>query len=104
MANPFSAEDIAAGYATSRPAVHPRVMERVYRRLARSEPFSLALDIGCGAGLSTRALDGFAKKRIGLEPVEAMLRWASKVAPSAYFAAGAAEAIPLRDHCADLIT
>jgi ubiquinone/menaquinone biosynthesis C-methylase UbiE len=104
MANPFRAEDMAAGYATSRPAVHPRVMERVYRQLERSEPFSAALDIGCGAGLSTKALDGFAKKRIGLEPVEAMLRWAAKAMPSAYFAAGAAEAIPLREGCADLIT
>ena len=104
MANPFRAEDMAAGYATSRPAVHPRVMERVYRQLQRSEPFSVALDIGCGAGLSTKALAGFAKKRIGLEPAEAMLQWASTVAPGAYFAAGAAEAIPLRNSCADLLT
>lgn len=104
MANPFGAEDMAAGYAMSRPAVHPRVMERVYRMLERSEPFSVALDIGCGAGLSTKALEGFAKKRIGLEPVEGMLRWASKVAPGAYFAAGSAEAIPLREGGVDLIT
>lgn len=103
MANPFRAEDMAAGYATSRPAVHPRVMERVYRQLQRSEPFSVALDVGCGAGLSTKALDGIAKMRIGLEPAEAMLRWASRVAPEAYFAAGAAEALPLRGRAADLI-
>jgi ubiquinone/menaquinone biosynthesis C-methylase UbiE len=33
-----------------------------------------------------------------------MLRWASKIVPSADFAVGAAEAIPLRDRCMDLIT
>ena len=104
MGNPFRAEDMAAGYATARPAVHPRVIERVYKRLERSEPFSVALDIGCGAGLSTKALEGFAKARIGLEPVEGMLQWAAKVAPGAHFAAGSAEAIPLRDGGADLVT
>jgi SAM-dependent methyltransferase len=104
MANPFGTLDMAAGYATSRPDVHPRVIEQVGRQLGRTEPFQLALDVGCGAGVSTRALNGFARSCIGLEPMEAMLKWASTIVPSADFVVGTAEAIPLCDHSVDLIT
>jgi SAM-dependent methyltransferase len=104
MANPFATDDMAAGYATSRPEVHPRVLERVYQQLGRAGPFPRALDVGCGAGVSTRALSGFAERSIGLEPAEAMLQWASKLAPSADFMVGGAEAIPLRARSVDLIT
>lgn len=104
MESPFGTEDMAAGYATSRPAVHPRVIERVYGQLERTEPFQLALDIGCGSGISTQALTGFARRRVGLEPLEVMLKWASRLVPRADFVVGAAEAIPLLDHCADLVT
>jgi SAM-dependent methyltransferase len=102
--NPFGTDEMAAGYATSRPPVHPRVIEQVYQELGRTEPFARALDVGCGAGVSTRALTGFARNCIGLEPAEAMLKWAAALAPSADFAVGAAEALPLGDRTVDLIT
>src|SRR5690242_411549 len=104
MANPFGTDDMAAGYATSRPPVHRRILEQVCAVLERERPFRLALDVGCGAGVSTRALAGLAERAIGLEPVEPMLKHAAGVAPSASFIAGAAEAIPLRGHTVDLIT
>jgi SAM-dependent methyltransferase len=104
MTNPFGTDAMTAGYATCRPAVHARVVERACELLGRTAPFQLALDIGCGAGVSTTALTGCAQKCIGLEPVEAMLKWASTVAPFARFVVGTAEAIPLRDHSIDLIT
>ncbi len=104
MANPFDTDGMAAGYATSRPPVHARVMERVYRQLGRIEPFERALDVGCGAGVSTRALAGFAKTCVGLEPAEAMLKWAPTIAPSAKFVVGTGEVIPLRDGAVDLIS
>ena len=102
MSNPFGTDEMAAGYATSRPPVHPRVIEQVYQELGRTEPFRRALDVGCGAGVSTRALSGFAGKCIGLEPAEAMLKWAAALAPSADFAVGTAEALPLGDRTVDL--
>jgi SAM-dependent methyltransferase len=102
--NPFGTDDMAAGYATSRPPVHPRVIEQAYRQLGRTRPFERALDVGCGAGVSTKALGGFAKSCIGLEPAEAMLKWVATIAPSADFVVGAAEAIPLYDRSVDLIT
>ena len=94
---------MASGYAASRPPVHRRVMERAQRRLG-GRRFRRALDVGCGA----RDLDGRARRladrRIGIEPVEEMLRWAPGVAAEALFAAGTAEAIPVRDGSIDLIS
>jgi SAM-dependent methyltransferase len=104
MPNPFGTGDMAAGYATSRPPVHRRVIEQAFQQLARTGPFQRALDIGCGAGVSTQALLDFAGSCIGLEPSESMLKWAPKLAPSADFLVGSAEAIPLCSRAVDLIT
>lgn len=104
MENPFGTEQMAAGYATSRPPVHRRVIERAYRSLGRPAPFRRALDVGCGAGLSTRALDGFAAHAVGLEPAEAMLQWHAAVAPHADFLVGRAEALPVAHASVDLIS
>jgi ubiquinone/menaquinone biosynthesis C-methylase UbiE len=91
---------MAAGYARSRPPVHRRVLELALDRLGRTSTFRAALDIGCGAGVSTQALVGLAQRCIGLEPNVSMLR----LAAGAEFVAGAAEAIPLRHGSVDLIT
>jgi len=104
MSNLFGTDEMAAGYAWWRPPVHPLVMERVWRALKRGKPYGRALDVGCGAGLSTKVLHGFAEHAIGLEPVEAMLRWTSYIAPWADFLVGRAEALPLRDRSVDLMT
>jgi SAM-dependent methyltransferase len=63
-----------------------------------------ALDVGCGAGLSTGALKAIADYCIGLDPAEAMLRWTRTTAPGADCVVARAEAIPLRSHSIDLIT
>jgi ubiquinone/menaquinone biosynthesis C-methylase UbiE len=104
MTDAFGTEAIASGYASSRPPVHPRVIEEAYKQLGWSTVAQRALDVGCGAGVSTRALEGVAKECIGIEPSEAMLKWSAVVAPGADFAAGNAEAIPLCDHSVDLLT
>src|SRR4051812_18375015 len=98
----FGASGIAEGYATSRPPIHSKILERV--RWGKSVPCANALDVGCGAGLSTRALEGFAVHRVAIEPAEAMLRWRRTVAPGCEFLAGSAEKLPLSDRCFDLIT
>jgi ubiquinone/menaquinone biosynthesis C-methylase UbiE len=104
MTNPFETQDMAAGYAAARPPVHPRVLADYFRRRDRAQACGRALDLGCGAGLSTRALEPFVDQCIGLEPALSMLRWASEVAPRARFAVAVAEALPLRDHSVDLVT
>jgi ubiquinone/menaquinone biosynthesis C-methylase UbiE len=104
MENPFGGTDIAGGYARFRPPVHKRIIERIRERLHPLKNFPRALDIGCGAGLSTEALFGLADDRIGLEPAEAMLQWSRAVAPNAHFIAAVAEALPIRAQSVDLIT
>ena len=89
--NPFGTEAMAAGYAASRPPLHRRIVERA--SVALGSP-RRALDIGCGAGLSTRALEGLASHCVGLEPAEAMLGWTRGIAPQANFVVGRAEALP----------
>jgi SAM-dependent methyltransferase len=100
---------LAAGYAVSRPAVHPLVIERIERHLRHgldksAPPFARALDIGCGAGLSTQPLGRLASRTFGIDVAPAMLTWACSVAPHAHFAAGRAEALPIRKGSIGLIT
>jgi SAM-dependent methyltransferase len=104
MSNIFENSGMAAGYATSRPPVHPRIVDRIARTLHLAERVECALDVGCGAGLSTRPLHKIANRCVGIEPVEAMLKFAADVAPRAGFAVGRAEALPVRSHTVDLIT
>jgi SAM-dependent methyltransferase len=86
---------MAAGYAQFRPPVHRKILERA---LAPRPTARRALDMGCGAGLSTQALASFADAVFGMEPVAAMLPNQSN------FFAGTAEAIPIAGASIDLIT
>jgi SAM-dependent methyltransferase len=102
---------LAAGYALSRPAVHPLVIERIDQhlrpgtdKLQPGQKIARALDIGCGSGLSTQPLHRLAVQAFGIDVAEAMLAWASSVAPHAHFAAGRAEALPIRSASIGLIT
>jgi AbrB family looped-hinge helix DNA binding protein len=86
---------MAAGYASFRPPVHRKILERA---LPPGMAFHTALDVGCGAGVSTQALAGFVDFAIGMEPVAGMLP------KQPGFFAGAAEAIPVRHDSIYLMT
>jgi SAM-dependent methyltransferase len=103
MSNPFSDAAMAAGYAAARPLVHPRVIAllRAWRGGAR---VGIAADIGCGAGLSTRALLDVADRCVGFDPSESMIRAARGVSPGALFAVASAEAMPLASRTVELLT
>lgn len=62
-----------------------------------------ALDVGCGAGLSTAALAPLARQVIGLEPISAMLAHRQTVAPRAAFVIGQAERLPFPAGSFDLV-
>jgi SAM-dependent methyltransferase len=83
--------------------VHPRVVERVRSHLRLERPLGRALDVGCGAGLSTRALGRLARHCTGVDPVAAMVRLGPEVAPEARFCVGRAEQLPARSGSIDLI-
>ncbi len=95
---------MAEGYATARPPVHAFVLDRVRQTLGERLNPRRVLDVGCGAGLSTKPLVAVSDFCLGIEPVETMLRFAPGVAPGARFTAAAAEAMPVRGHSFNLMT
>jgi len=103
MSSLFSDARMAAGYASARPPVHPRVIDRVrawlpHPRVAR------AADVGCGAGVSTEPLLDLADECLGLDPAQEMVGLARRRVPRARFVAARAEALPFRSAAIDLLT
>ena len=94
---------LAQGYAEARPPLHPLILDRVARHLG-GRRFHRALDIGCGAGLSTRPLRHLAAQTFGIEVAESMLPLAAGFAPDARFVAGRAEQLPFRSNSIGLMT
>jgi SAM-dependent methyltransferase len=100
----YESARMAAGYAFSRPAVHPHIIRKIRDDLRIERPLGRALDIGCGAGLSTAALAPLARSVVGLEPVVAMLAHRHAVAPGASFVAAQAERMPFAAGSFDIVT
>jgi SAM-dependent methyltransferase len=96
----YDSERLAASYAFDRPPIHQQILRSA--RLPRRA--DQALDIGCGAGLSTAALAPLARHVTGLEPVPAMLAHRRTVAPNASFVIGQAERLPFAAGSFDLVT
>lgn len=95
---------MAEGYASFRPPLHKLILERVARALPLPAKVDLALDVGCGAGLSTKALEAFARGAVGIDPAASMGAAFSRTAPRTHFVVAAAEAIPIRASAVDVIT
>jgi SAM-dependent methyltransferase len=95
---------VAAGYAYARPPLHPRILARVGEALRLDTPLARALDVGCGAGRSTAALEPLARRIVGLDPAVEMLQHRHDVAPGASFAAGCAERLPFGEGVFDFVT
>jgi predicted TPR repeat methyltransferase len=99
----YDSARLSAGYAFNRPPVHKNIIETERQRLNIDRRLGRALDVGCGAGLSTAALDSLAEFVVGMEPSLAMLRHSGEVAPRAAFVAGEAERLPFAPGSFDLI-
>jgi SAM-dependent methyltransferase len=104
MVDLYASATMVLGYARSRPPLHERIVELIRRRLQLARRVGRALDIGCGAGLSTAPLTAVARRCVGLEPSAAMLRWSRAVAPGAAFVSGRAEDLPFGPCSFDLAT
>src|SRR5689334_18671862 len=100
----YNSVRLATGYAFDRPPIHPIIIKEIASDLGIASPVARALDIGCGAGLSTVALQPIARAIVGLEPAAAMLTHRRAVCPGGLFAIGDAEQIPFRERTFDLIT
>jgi SAM-dependent methyltransferase len=82
---PFDTCQIAKGYAENRPYFHPRVIERIKSYLNLSRNLTMALDVGCGAGLSTIALLEIADRVVGVDASQTMIRSAIQKEGVEYF-------------------
>lgn len=69
----FNSKRIANGYANDRPWLHKSVIEQIYAEFVDKIPFKNGLDVGCGAGLSTKALKLICSKVTGTDISEEMI-------------------------------
>jgi SAM-dependent methyltransferase len=99
MTSVYDSERLAAAYAFDRPPIHEQILQSA--RLDRQA--DQALDVGCGAGLSTAALAPLARQVTGLEPISTMLAHRRIVAPLARFVIGQAERLPFAARTFDLV-
>jgi len=102
--NVYKSQRMAAGYAFSRPPVHPHIIRRICEDLRLGAPVGRALDVGCGAGLSTAVLEPVARVVVGLESVPGMLTHRRAIAPQASFVAAVAERLPFAAGSFDIVT
>jgi SAM-dependent methyltransferase len=100
MTSVYDSERLARAYAYDRPPIH----ERILRSAGLGREVDRALDVGCGAGLSTAALAPMARRVIGLEPISTMLAYRRTIAPRAGFVIGQAERLPFAARSFDLVT
>lgn len=100
----YDSPRLAAGYAYGRPPVHGCIIQEIEMYLGMTSRVGRALDVGCGAGLSTAVLQPLAETVLGLEPVAAMLAHSRVVAPHALFLVGQAERLPFPAGTFDLVT
>jgi SAM-dependent methyltransferase len=100
--NPFDSDPAARRYASARLYYHRSALD-LAREQREMGPVKLALDVGCGTGLSTRAVSDLAEHVVAVDASAAMLRAAVRHERVGYLVA-VAERIPLGDAVADLAT
>ena len=98
VVNPFVGVDVARRYSEARPFLH----DAAIGMLGSDRALRRAVDVGCGTGLSTRALLTVAQHVVGVDASVDMLKQGSSGA--AEFVVGAAERLPFRDGSFELAT
>jgi SAM-dependent methyltransferase len=99
----FSSQALAAGYAKHRPYFHPLVLHKVREYLHLESNVQRALDVGCGAGLSSIALAQLADQVIGIDPSQEMID-AALQQENVQYAICPAEQLPFQAESFQLIT
>ena len=96
---------MAGDYARFRPGYPPAVVDRVLETAGLLPPpvGALAVDLGCGTGISARAFAARGLRVIGVEPNESMLERAREEGGGPEYRVGDAAATGLPDGCADLV-
>lgn len=101
--NFFAFKSAAERYATGRPFFHPVIVKRIRELLPFRKHVALALDVGCGTGLSAVALKEIASRIIGIDAAPSMLAQAPRD-PRLEYVVAVAERLPFGKHEFDLLT
>jgi ubiquinone/menaquinone biosynthesis C-methylase UbiE len=100
--NPFTDEAGVAMYDRARPYFHSRIAKRLAEVLPKSAR-GVALDVACGTGQSTVALQSIVDRVVGLDASRAMLRQRRSPDTISYVQ-GSAEQMPFTDGTFDLVS
>ncbi len=101
--NYFGHRSAAKRYQGGRPFFHPQVIRRIKDRLKLTEPLERALDVGCGTGLSARALTEIVRRIIGIDVSASMIACAP-ADPRIRYCIASAEELPIQNAVVDLVT
>lgn len=97
--NPFARPAAGSEYAAARPSGHARAVEIAARLLGLAGSLELALDVGSGTGMSSRALARLARRVVGVDPSRAMV----EAAGDGKWVVGSGERLPVRSGACDLV-
>ena len=102
--NFFAHKTAAERYALYRPYFHSLVIEKINSYLGLKAPVERALDVGCGTGQSTVALQKIANSVVGVDISAEMLKLAKRQPGIKYHNASAEDLSMFDDGSFDLIT
>ncbi|XP_070561241.1 putative methyltransferase DDB_G0268948 isoform X2 [Ptychodera flava] len=104
----FANTAISEAYQKFRPTYPIEVVDRIIKYLQEKKPapFTLAIDVGCGSGQSTRNLSPYFKKVIGFDVSDTQIEEATKNERirNVEYRVSAAETLPADDESVDLVT
>ncbi|MER5772578.1 class I SAM-dependent methyltransferase [Streptomyces sp. NPDC001985] len=94
----------AAQYEAARPGYPPALFDAIEELTGRPLHGADAVDIGAGTGKATRALLARGARVTAVEPGPGMAAQLRRALPGTPLVRGTGDALPLTDHCADLLT
>ena len=108
LQRPFQSEEVANLYKTFRPHQPKEVYDCIinyYKDKHVSDPFALAVDIGCGPGINTLPLASYFHNVIGVDMSEAQISQANTTMENVSFRVGRGEDLQFcEDESVDLVT
>jgi SAM-dependent methyltransferase len=94
---------VAETYDAMRPDYPPQLFDALESVMGQPLLRADVVDVGAGTGISSRALAGRGAHVVAVEPSEGMLEVLRRRTSAIHAVRGRAEALPLRDSCADLV-